>query len=187
MTTKRDELRLKEIAETFIQWTRRDDPGLAKSLETITVDGRRELGGVIGRFTSGPAGVSDPGVRLRVRRLTGRLHKPDVEMLTTLNRVLDYADLNADGRLDETEMELSLQLFERFSGLVSDNQTLSMVELDLLYAVVRFADRNGNGRLDEAERKQLLTEIQGGRSFLRNQLIVNPEFRAVADKHHLTF
>lgn len=187
MSTKRTELKLTEMAENFIQYTRKDDPGLAKSLEPITADGRRELGGIVGRFTGGPAGVSDPGVRLRVRKLIGRLHKPDIDMLITLNRVLDYMDLNADGRLDENEMELCLQLFDRFSGIVSDNHTLSAVELDLLYAAVRFADRNRNGRLEEAERKQLLAEIQGGRSFMRRQLGANPEFKAVAEKHHLAF
>ncbi|MBN1196033.1 MAG: hypothetical protein JXA62_01350 [Candidatus Aminicenantes bacterium] len=187
MNTKRDTLRLREIADGFVEWTRKDDPGLAKSLDGVAMDGRRELGGVIGRFINGPAGVSDPAVRLRIRRLIGRLHKPDLNMLITLNRVLDYIDINADGRLDEAEMDLGLQLFERFSGIVSSNHTLSAVELDLLYAVVRFADSNGNGRLEESERKQLLTEIQGNRSFLRRQLSDNPDFRAVAEKHHLTF
>ncbi|MDY0296824.1 MAG: hypothetical protein RB296_05850 [Acidobacteriota bacterium] len=187
MNVKRDALKLREITQNFIQWTLKDDPALAKSLEMISVDGRRELGGVIGRFISGPGGVSDPAVRLRVRRLVGRLHKPEIDMLVTLNRTLDYMDLNADGKLDENEMELCLQLFERFSGIISANHTLSAIELELLYAVLRFADRNQNGRLEETERKQLMSEIQGGRSFLRRQFSDNPEFRSVAEAHQLSF
>lgn len=187
MSTRRNTLKLPEMAKMMIQRTREDDPALAKVLEQLEESGMREMGGVIGRFANGPEGVSDPRVRLQVRRLLGRLHKPDGRMLSKLNRILDYMDLNADARLEESEMELCLQLLERFSGLVSENHTLSAVELDLLYAVLRFADRNGNGRLEETERAQLLKEIQGGRSFLRRQFSDNQEFRGIAEEHQLFF
>lgn len=187
MNPRREELKLMEMAEEMILWTREDDQALAKSMEAVDDDGRRELGGIIGRFAGGPEGVKDPRVRLQVRRLLGRLRKMDAGMLVTMNRILDYMDLNADARLGKEEMELCLQLFEKFSGLVSHNQTLAAVELDLLYAVLRFVDRNGNGRLENAERESLLADIQGGRSFLRQQLDENPDFLNIAREHQLTF
>jgi len=185
MNPRRDDLRLMEMTEEMILWTREDDPSLAKSMEAVDDNGKRELGGIIGRFSRGPEGVQDPRIRLQVRRLLGRLRKMDADMLVTLNRILDYMDLNADARLGKEEMELCLQLFEKFSGLVSHNQSLSAVELDLLYAVLRFADRNGNGRLEKSERESLLTHIQGGRSFLRQQLDENPDFLRIAQEHQL--
>ena len=187
MDSKRDSLNLIDMAKPFIDGCREDDPGLYKSLLSLDDSGQRELGGVAGRFAPSPARVAEPRVRLRVRRLVGRLRKPDTRMLSVLNRILDYMDFNADARLEDAEMEVCLELVERFSGVVSRNDSLSAIELDLLYAVLRFHDVNLNGRLEAEERESLLKAIEGGRSFLRLQFEKNPDFRKIAQENHLVF
>ena len=97
--------------------------------------------------------------------------------LTLANKVLDYLDLNVNAVLEEAELLLCIEIMELFARADSDNDTLSAVELEMLYATLRYLDTNNNGRLDHHERERLHQGLQNPKAFLAEQRAKNPLFR----------
>ena len=162
----RANLPLERIAAAFVTETVEEAPDLARQLRSLNADGMRELGGVLGRFDTRGKGELDGHARLLARRVLTRLQRPGVESLTLTNKVLDYLDLNVNALLDEEELELGLQIVEMFCRAESNNNTLTVRELQCLYALLRNLDRDGNGQLDPMERHALHKGLGNPEAFL---------------------
>ena len=173
----RAELPLAALAESFLESSREEAPALAKQLAALDADGKRELGGVLGRLDARGKGELDPGQRLLARRVLGRLQKPAAESLVLVNRILDYLDLNLSALIEEDELELCVQVIELFARAESRNDTLSTRELEMLYAVLRYLDRDENGQLDPLERAALHQGLSRPEVFLAEQRKQNPFLR----------
>jgi len=171
---ERDELPLAALVEAFRAQTREEDPGLAKYLDDLDAAGQQELGGVLGRFDQHGRGELEPGQRLLARRILGRLHRPGTASLEITNRILDYLDLNRNALIEENELELGVEVFELFARADSDNDTLSELELKMLYAVLRHIDTNDNGALDANERDRLRQGLDNAEAFLAQQKATTP-------------
>lgn len=182
MQTKRAELELLKIVDNFIEQTREEDPMLAKAIEDLDNMGRRNLGGILGRFDQAGNGILDARERLLARRILGRLRKPTSEMLSIVNKILDYLDLNSDALLDPSEAELCVRIMEKFSSVESRNETLSDLELRMLYAVLRYLDKNNNHVLDVEERLRLDKALDNLTGFMQMQKIENPYLQEVLDQ-----
>lgn len=144
-----------QVIDPFLEATREEDPALAKSLEALDDRGRRQLAGVLGRFGGAHRHELHAVDRLFARRLLKPLRHRDADTLETLNKVLDYFDLDANGRLDEDELDQCVAVIERFAALSPPDNQLSRVELDTLRRVLRALDGNDDHRLDAAERREL--------------------------------
>lgn len=144
-----------QIIDPFLEATREEDPALCKSLEALDERGRRQLAGVLGRFGSTQRHELHAVDRLYARRLLKPLRHHDADTLETLNKVLDYLDLDGNGRLDEGEMDQCVEVIERFATLSPPDHQLSRVELDTLSRVLRALDGNSDHRLDAEERAEL--------------------------------
>ncbi len=172
----RGELPLELLAERFLDDSAEEAPSLAKQLGSLGKDGLRELGGILGRFDERGRGELDAEQRLLARRVLTRLHKPNAEMLSLTNKVLDYLDLNMSALIEEDELELCVQIIEMFSRAESDNATLSHKELEMLYAVLRYLDKDSNGQLDPLERIALHAGLKHPAEFLAEHRTLNPYF-----------
>lgn len=153
----------KSQVEAFLDATREEDPGLAKSLGGLDEKGQLELAGVLGRFDG--RGLAPAQQRLMARRFLGRLRKPTEHGLVVANRVLDYLDRDGDARLNDREAAVGLELLDIFARVESDNHSLSERELELLEDAVRFFDRDSNRVLDEGELHRLRAAIKDGTLF----------------------
>ncbi|MCU0292202.1 MAG: hypothetical protein MUF10_09485 [Thermoanaerobaculaceae bacterium] len=149
--------------EAFLDATREEDPGLARSLGALDEKGQLELAGVLGRFDG--RGLAPAQQRLMARRFLGRLRKPTGHGLVIANRVLDYLDRDGDARLNDHEASVGLELLDIFARVESDNHSLSERELELLEGAVRFFDRDSNRVLDEGELQRLRAAIKDGTLF----------------------
>lgn len=136
--------------------------------------GRRELAGVLGRFDAGGHGTLGGKERLYARRVLGRLRRPDLEVLQEANKVLDWLDLNADATLDEDELELAVEVLEIFAKIEGGDATLSVRELQLLFAVLRHIDADDSRQLEKAERAHLRSSLQDPAAFWERQKAQNP-------------
>lgn len=166
-----DELRLR-----FLAATAEEDAALASSLTGLDEPGGRELSGVLGRLTGPNAHELDARARLAARRLLGPLRRHDTETLTLLNKVLDYLDLDTNGRLDEDEIDLATRCIEAFSALTPPALVLSVPELRTLAALLRAIDANDDFRLDHQERALLTEGLADLPSFLLRTREANPRF-----------
>jgi hypothetical protein len=179
---ERVKLNLEQLVAGFLEATGEEDPALHKVLSELETGGRTELAGVLGRFdTKGQVGLSAPD-RLLARRLVGRLQRPNDESLTLVNQILDYLDLNQDALIDERELDLAVEIFELFARAHSDNDTLSLIELEMLYAVLRHLDMNDNGKLDSNERARLREGLDDPAVFLEAQKATNPRLQAICER-----
>lgn len=174
---QRDSLPLESLVTDFLAHTQEEDRRLAAYLEDLDPAGRRELGGILGRFDMQGRGYLEPQQRLFARRVLSRLQRPDKDMLRLLNQVLDYLDLNHNALLEEDEADLCVQICELFARAVSDNETLTELELKMLYAVLRHLDSNDNRRLDAHERQQLHDALGDPEVFWAKQKATNPLLR----------
>ena len=167
----------RELVETFLVETDEEHARLSRELRALDEEGRRNLGGVLGRFDQKGRGILDPRERLLARRVLGRLRRPSTPTLALLNRVLDYLDLNANAILEDGEVELCVEILEVFSRADTDDGRLSDRELRMLYAVLRHLDANHNGRLDADERKRLRECLRHPADFLDEQRRTNPRLK----------
>jgi hypothetical protein len=179
MKTKRADLNLMGMVDRFMDHTREEDPTLARSLASLDTEGRRNLGGILGRFNHSRTGSLDSRERLLARRVLGRLRKPTTGQLTTVNKILDYLDLNSSALLEPDEIELCIKILEKFSKVESQNDSLSDSELKMLYAVLRYLDKNNNHVLDADERLRLNKALDNLSAFMKMQRIENPYLQEV--------
>ncbi|MCU0691983.1 MAG: hypothetical protein MUF54_11325 [Polyangiaceae bacterium] len=178
---RRDSLPLSSLVDDFLVHTREEDAPLAKYLAELDEAGRRELGGVLGRFDARGRGALDAQQRLFARRVLTRLHRPSCDSLVLANQILDYLDLNHNAVLEEDEVELCIEVFEMFAKADSDNATVSEIELRMLYAVLRHVDTNDNRKLDAHERQRLHDALKSPRAFLEKERRDNPLFREIVE------
>ena len=176
---RRADLPLAELAAGFIAASVEEAPDLAKQLGALKDDGLRELGGVLGRLDVRGKGALDAHERLLARRVLTRLQKPSADGLGMLNKVLDYLDLNMSALIEEDELELCVEIIELFCRAESDNETLTLLELEMLYAVLRHLDKDGNGQLDPLERVALHQGLGDPEAFLAEHRAFNPHLRRV--------
>ncbi len=182
MNTKRSELNLIPMVDDFLAITGEEDPRLFKALNNLDIEGKRNLGGIVGRFDRNGSKTLDSKERLMARRILGRLHKPTSNALAIVNKILDYLDLNENSLLEPEELELGIEILEKFSKVDSQNETLSELELGMLYAVLRYLDRNDNHVLDPEERHQLHKALDNVNSFLKTQKLENPYLQEVLNE-----
>ncbi|MCP4606007.1 MAG: hypothetical protein GY847_36755 [Proteobacteria bacterium] len=171
---KRSNLPVDSLVESFLAETREEDSALFKQLESLDGHGQTELAGILGRFDLRKKGELDAGQRLLARRVLVRLRRHSDECLILTNKILDYLDLNNNAIIEEGELDLGVDLIELFAHADSDNDTLSHIELKMLYAVLRHIDRNDNGKLDPHEKEQLQKALKEPKNFLADQKVNNP-------------
>jgi hypothetical protein len=176
---RRADLPLAELAAAFIAASAEEAPDLSKQLSTLKDDGMRELGGVLGRLDMRGKGELDAHERLLARRVLSRLHRPSADSLAMTNKILDYLDLDMSSLIEEDELELCVQIIELFCRADSDNDTLTLMELEMLYAVLRHLDKDGNGQLDPLERVALHKGLGNPEAFLAEHKAFNPHLRRV--------
>jgi len=174
MSESRSELPIDDLVDNFLAHTAEEDPSLYEALAELDDDGRRSLAGVLGRFDRSSNAELDPKGRLLAARILTRLKAPTADALVTTNKILDYVDLDANAQLDESEMELCVEILELFSKAESDNNTLSERELGMLYAVLRHLDSNDNRKLDAGERHELRQLLNDPDHFMATQRQENP-------------
>ncbi len=175
----RKSLLLDNLVKDFIEETTIEEPSLAKQFKGLNNGGRNELGGILGRFDLKNSGRIEAGQRLLARRVLMRLNRVNPDTLALTNKVLDYLDINQNAILEESEIELGVKIMETFARADSDKETLSPLELEMLYAVLRHIDSNDNGKLDGHEREQLLEGLTDPKAFLARQKIQNPFLQEV--------
>ncbi len=179
---ERQSLPLDSLVESFLEETKEESPTLVKYLDALDPAGRVELGGVLGRFDFQRRGKLDAQQRLMARRVLGRLHRPTGDGLVLTNRILDYLDLNHNALLEADEVAFCVEIFEMFARADSDNDTVSEIELEMLYAVLRHIDTNDNHVLDAHERQQLHDGLQNPRAFFQRQQAQNPRFTELVQR-----
>jgi hypothetical protein len=140
------------LVDPFIVATREEEPTLGEALDALEERGRRQLAGVLGRFGAASRHELHATDRLLARRLLKPLRHRDADSLETLNKVLDYLDLDANGRLDEEELERCAEAIEHFARLSPPDHQMSRAELETLRRVLRALDANDDHRLDARER-----------------------------------
>ena len=172
---ERTSLPIASLVDTFLAETSEEDPSLHGYLTKLDEEGRRLLAGVLGRFDQKGRGELDPSQRLLARRVLTRLRRPTRDILALTNRVLDYLDLNRNALLEESELELTIEIMELFSKIETANNTLSERELQMLYAVLRHIDTNDNGVIDSHEKERLRQGLDDPAAFLAEQQARNPE------------
>ncbi|MBW2277397.1 MAG: hypothetical protein JRF63_07885 [Deltaproteobacteria bacterium] len=177
-----ESLPMASLVDSFLAETAVEDPPLHGYLEKLDDEGRRLLAGVLGRFDQKGHGALDPSQRLLARRVLSRLRRPDREILALANRVLDYLDLNRNALLEESELELTIEIMELFSHIETDNDTLSGRELEMLYVVLRHVDTNDNGVIDAHEKTHLRQGLDDPVAFLAEQRAQNPELKKILDE-----
>jgi len=173
----RTQLPLERIAAGFLRESVEEAPDLVRQLGTLNELGMRELGGVLGRFDSRGRGELDARERLLARRVLGRLHKPGVDSLVLTNKVLDYLDLDMSALIEEDELELCVEIIERFCCAGGTGNRLTSREIEILYAVLRHLDKDGNGQLDAMERQALRKGLGSPQSFMEEHRKSNPHIQ----------
>lgn len=179
MSQSRLALDLDGVVTSFLSNCQDESERLARDLAQLDDEGRRSLGGVLGRFDRRGDGYLDAVQRLQARRILGKLKRPSASSLALLNRVLDYLDFNSDSRLSDEEAEICVQILERFARIDSNNESLSDRELRLLYAVIRGIDEDSNLSLDARERAKLKTALENPEVLIAEQQVRNPMVREV--------
>jgi len=168
---------MSDIVEQFVEATREEDKNLASHLSSLDEAGKKQLAGVLHRFDQGKNGNLGASERLLARRVLLKLRKPDTEVLTQTNKVLDYLDLNADATLDKNEVALAVEVLEMFAQVDSDNDTLNLRELELLYAVLRNLDADDSKKLERPERDKLRAALENPKDFWENEKANNPRVK----------
>jgi hypothetical protein len=166
---ERNSLPIERLVEDFCEFTEEEDPQLVKKLRRLKTSGRTELAGILGRFDFKGQGALDTTQRLLARRVLLRLHRFTDESLVLTNKILDYLDLNQDAVLDEDELNLCVEILELFAHADSDNETLSEIELKMLYGMLRHLDSNNNKRIDPNEKARLRAGLEDPKRFLAEQ------------------
>ncbi|WP_157069165.1 hypothetical protein [Sandaracinus amylolyticus] len=141
-----------QLVAPFLEATKDEAPALAEQIAALDDRGQRQLAGVLGRFGGGARHELHAGDRVLARRLLAPLRHVDADALETLNKILDYLDLDANGRLDEDEMTRCAEAIEHFARLVPPAHQVSRAELETLRRVLRALDANDDHRLDAKER-----------------------------------
>ena len=167
-----------DLRVRFVAATTEEDPALGAALAALDERGSRELSGVLERLVGPHAHELDARARLFARRLLGPLRHRDAESLSLLNKALDYLDLDANGRLDEEEIELAARCFASFAALTPPELELSKPELRTLSSLLRALDANDDHRLDAKERQQLIEGLGDLRAFLAHLRETSPRFVA---------
>ncbi len=165
------------IVTRFMDETRAEDPALRRELDQLDGKGLHELSGVLGRFDGRGRGELDVEQRLLASRILKRLRTIDTETLAVANKVLDYLDLNTDGRLSAHEMELCLEVLEVFAHAESQDGLLSRRELQMLYAVLRHFDGDDSARLEAPEIRWLRHSLGDPPKFMDRMRAENPHLR----------
>lgn len=142
-----------QLVEPFLTDTREEDPPLAAALARLDERGRGQLAGVLGRFGGSGRHELHATDRLLARRLLKPLRHHDQDALEMLNKILDYLDLDANGRLDEQELDLCADALESFARMSPPDHVMNRPELESLARVLRALDANDDHRLDATERK----------------------------------
>lgn len=148
------------LIHPFLTATREEEPALAESLDRLDERARRQLAGVLGRFGGAARHELHASDRLLARRLLGPLRHRDADALEGLNKVLDYFDLDTNGRLDEEELDRCAEALEHFSRLAPPDHQLSRAELETLRRVLRALDSNDDHRLDAKERQVFFESVR---------------------------
>lgn len=148
------------LIDPFLTATREEEPPLAESLEHLDDRGKRQLAGVLGRFGGAARHELHASDRLLARRLLKPLRHRDADSLETLNKVLDYLDLDANGRLDEAELDRCAEAIEHFARLSPPDHQMSRAELETLRRVLRALDANDDHRLDAKERQAFFESVR---------------------------
>ena len=174
MVKEREQRPSMDLVEDFLAATEEEDPRLFKNLAKLDEKGRVSLLGILGRFDRGKQRKMGARERLLSRRVLGRLRKPNREALALTNKILDYLDLNANASLEDNEMELCIEVLDVFARADSENETLSELELKMLYAVLRNLDENNNFVLDFNEVRKLRQALKEPRLFLEREKRENP-------------
>jgi hypothetical protein len=172
-----------EIVTAFLEHAREEEPTSASYLDDLDDDGQRELAGVIGRFDTRHKGRLDVHQRMFTYRILSRLHRPSAISLTWTNKILDYLDLNANALIEESELDLALEIFSLFASAESDNDTLSERELEMLYAVLRFIDDNDTRFLEPHEIITLRRGLDDPKGFMAYHRSHNPLLKAILERH----
>jgi len=170
---ERESLPLSQLVQNFLAQTQEEAPALFKKLGDLDLDAKNQLGGILGRFDLKKKGELDARQRLLVRRIITRLHKPTEECFILTNKILDYLDLNLDAVIDEKELALGVEILELFATAESDNDTLSLFELEMLYSVLRHLDKDSSGHLEQFEKDVLQQGLKNPSAFLVSQKQTN--------------
>lgn len=179
LVESRADLLLDTLVEAFLRHTDEEDPRLARELRKLDAEGRHNLGGVLGRFDERRTAELDATERLLARRVLLRLRRRTTGSLVLANKILDYLDLNADSLLSAKEVALCVDIFERFSGMESTNDTLSERELGMIYAILRDLDRDHDHALNPSERAALRRALDDPAKFLARQREENAALREI--------
>src|SRR5690606_34270878 len=174
MSNIRPDLNIEGYVTEFRNHCATEAPQIAEFIDTLDNHGRREMGGILGRFDLNGNGKLDAQQRLFASRVLDRLHRPTTSSLELTNKILDYLDLNANAVLEEKELDLAVEILEIFAGAESDNATLSERELGMLYAVLRHIDSDDNHQLDPGERRELREALNDPKGFIETQKANNP-------------
>lgn len=177
MTEHLEDLNNSKIVADFIKHTLEEEPRLGRELNRLDANGKRELQGVLARFDQKNDGVLGVGERTHARRLLNLLREPGYDVLVVFNKVLDYMDLNANARIEESEFRLCIEVLTTFSKAESDNDTLSERELRGLYAVLRYLDKDDSHSIDKDELRALRHALENPKTFFGDQMKNNPHYR----------
>lgn len=170
---------MSNLVHSFLDHTRQEDARLASNLEKLGPDGDALLAGVLGRFDRDGSGSLGARERLDARRVLNFVRLHSTETLAELNKILDYLDLNANAKLEISEVELTLEIFDHFSKIDSENTTLSLKELRMLYAVLRHLDADDSHSLELEERRKLRHSLERPAAFIEEQKKTNPLLQAI--------
>ncbi len=170
------------LISTYIDQIRGDDPGMANHLASLEAAGQKELGFVLTRFDLRSQDTLNPRERIQATRVLKRVQKFSEHSLNALNRVLDYLDLNANSKLEPYETELVCEMIEAFCRVDSDNETLSTIELELMYAVLRNLDDDNTHRLEADERLKLRSSLKDPKAFWIREKETNPLVQEILAK-----
>jgi len=170
------------LIESLLRTVANDEPAMARAIESLDAQGRRELEGVIARFD-----VRDREELSRKEQVTAtgmlkRIRKIETPTLELYNKVLDYLDLNASSKLEPAELELAVEVLDAFTGIASDNEVYSEYELELLLAVLRNLDASNTGRLERDERARLRVRLEEPRVFWKDEQYSNPLVREILER-----
>ena len=165
---------LNQTLDAYLSHAKDELPKVASAAAQLDDEGRRLLAGVVGRFDLRSNQSLNAKERLMVGRVLARIRKIDTEALTALNKVLDYIDLNANAQIEPAELELGIELMEKFSSIESDDDTMSARELEMLYAVLRNLDANDSRKLEGDQRMKLRTRLEDPRKFWEEEKMNNP-------------
>jgi hypothetical protein len=167
-----------DLRASFLAATAEEDPSLATSLGSLDEPASRALSGVLGRLVGAGGYELDARARLAARRLLGPIRRHEAESLDLLNKVLDYLDLDLNGRLDDEEIDLAARTLEAFAALTAPVLQLSLPELRTLASTLRALDGNDDHRLDPGERARLTDGLADLRKLFDALKKTSPRFES---------